>query len=105
MITTRESMTSSAVDAVIEIGLISTTYFHLRCFGHREGPPGCLHVRLGGKLVDPRTRQVFGRAAGFAIVPSGDLQELMGDDGKPFKKFFDTATDPAVDKVLQELGL
>ena len=96
----------ASVDAVIEIGLISTTYFHTGCPGpHPKGSAGCLMVKLGGKLVDPRTRQVFGRAVNGAIVPTGDLQELMGDDGKPFKEFFDTAIGPAVDKVLERLGL
>jgi hypothetical protein len=81
-------------DAVLEVGTLQYEYL-----------AGRLLLTVFVRLVDPRTKQVLGRARNYSYPKTGPLTPLLQNGGEGMKRLIVETGNRLVTKCLAEMGL
>jgi len=85
---------SDHADAILEVGIFSYEYGSER-----------LILQVFVRLVDPRTKQVLGRARNYAASKTGPLAPLLQNDAEGMKRIILQTGNHLLTKCLAEIGL
>jgi hypothetical protein len=84
----------SRPDAIVEVGVVNYEYYADR-----------LVLSVNVKLIDPTTKQVWGRARNFDWPKGEPLPAMLQDHGQPLRRLIETTGEVLLIKCLKDLGL